>query len=177
LFVVPLVAWGALMVWALSGAAGFLWADRPPVAGLLVDFSWTVVFGLLWSEVSSKVPYSYFRMARAPFHRVLAVIGGPVAAATLVVVGLEALVAGGPVEVARAAVLTLSGTLLWFFVWLRWGPATLAHLMLFVTLFLVGAAAESDWWGLWAGCQVLAAIAVGAGWRTRYYEGDTYVGN
>lgn len=177
LFVVPLAAWLGLMGWATSGQAGFAWTDRPPVVGLLLDFGWPTVFGLLWSEAASQVPYSYFRMARAPFRRVLAVVGLPVAAATFVVLLVEAAVGWGGGHGIRTAVLTAAGTAFWFTVWLRWGPATLAHLMLFVTLFLVGVAAQRDWWVLWAVLQTGAAAAALAGWRTQYYEGEVHAGS
>lgn len=176
LFMVPLVGWLALMGWAISGNAGFVWADRPPVAGLLLDFSWTVLFGLLWSEVAAQLPYAYFRLARAGFRRVLTVTGTPVAAATAVVLVALAVLSPSLGDFARSAVLTVAGTCFWFAVWLRWGPATLAHLMGFLTLFLFGVAAQTDWWGLWAlGQMVVAGVALAA-WRTQYYEGERHVG-
>jgi hypothetical protein len=48
--------------------------------------------------------------------------------------------------------------------------------MVFVTLFLVGASSELSWWPLWALAQLGAAVPLLAGWRTRYYEGETYAG-
>jgi len=176
LFVLPLAGWLALMAWAVSGNAGFVWADRPPVSGLLLDFGWTVIFGLLWSESAIQLSYAYFRLARAPFRRVLVVTATPVAAATLVVLVALALLSPTPGDFARSSALTVAGTGFWFAVWLRWGPATLAHLLGFVTVFLFAIAAEQDWWGLWALGQTVIAGAALAAWRTQYYEGERHVG-
>jgi len=177
LFVLPPVAWSALLVWAASPGSGLAWADRPPVVDLLLDFSWPTVFGLLWSEVSTRLPYRYFRMARAPFRRVLASVAWPVVAATALVVVVEVALGGAGTSVLRAVCLSVAGAAFWFAYWLRFGPATLAHLMAFITLFLVGASLELEWWPLWAVAQAAATVALLAGWRTRYYEGESHAGS
>lgn len=173
LYVAPLVAWGLILAWAVSGQAGFSWQDHPTAGVLLNDFGWSTVFGLFWSEARTKVPWSYFRMARAPFTRVVVVVGAPVALATLVALAGGAVLSGSGLEALRSVALSLAGTSFWFGYWLRLGPSG-PSVIVFGTLLVAGIAAERDWWVLWVLVQALGAAVLWAGWRTRYYEGDMH---
>jgi hypothetical protein len=173
IYLVPAVLWVALMAWAVGGHADFRWADHPASGDLLVDFGWTTVFGLLWSEARPRVPWTYFRFARAPFRRVATVVGAPVLVMTLAAAVAGSALAGPWPGPLRAAVLTLTGAAFWFCYWLRVGPSGVS-LVVFVTLLAAGAAADRDWWPLWALAQTVGALVLWSGWRTLYYEGDVY---
>lgn len=175
LYALPLGTWVPLMAWAVSGGAGFVWAEHPPVTALLLDFGWATLVALLWSEAGSRVPYAFFRLARAPFRRVLLVVLAPLVVTTLVVATVGATLSA-PHDALRCAVLTVTGTAFWTMYWLRWGTANLAHLMLFITLFLVGVALELEWWPVWALVQSVGAVALAVSWGTQYYEGETDAG-
>ena len=174
LYLVPPLAWAGILGWAVTGQAGFDWGDHPPVAALLIDFGWPLLVGLFWSEAGSQIPMKYFRMARAPFRRVLVVVGLPLAVATLVAATAAALWAEPGWAAVRAVLLTVTGSALFVGYWLRWPGASLPRLLVFFALLAAGVAAQKDWWLPWSLAQALVATVVWSGWRTQYYEGESH---
>jgi len=160
----PFVATLALLIWAVNGGGGFVWAEHPPIAGLLSDFLWPTAFGLVWADVSRIVPYGYFRMAQAPARRILLVLGTPVLVQTAVVLVVLTVFSASGTEAVRTWTLNLAGIAFWFFFGLRWGPATLLTFALAWAVLVIGVVADQDWWGPWAGALAVGAVVAAVGW-------------
>lgn len=172
-YLLPFAGWALVLAWMASGGAGLVWNDRPPAVGLFLAFGWPLAVALGTSGLGQRLPYRFFRAARAPFRRVMAVTAGPVAFPTLAAALAGVLLSSGTGGAVTAAALSVTGAALWLFFGLRFPSGSPALLAVQGTVFVTGAVLLPTAGLLWALVQGAGALVLAAGWRTLYLEGET----